>query len=159
MCATIGLENVIVKMLHTKAQSSDANVPNGAKLLISQCPGFTLKGYFLGFIPRQQGLHAICQLRQLGHGQIAGRTASKVNEFGKPSTDEWLLGISFELLDGSIEVAVDRCSILIRVDLEVAEVASFSTKWDVKVQPQGGIRKRRTFQSLLVLIDKRRLPE
>ena len=124
-------------MLHTKTQSSDANVPDSAKLLISQCSWLTLKGYFLGFIPRQQGLHTICQLRQLGHGQITGRTASKVNEFGKPSSDEWLLRISLELLDGSIEVAVDRCGILIRVDLEVAEVAAFTTKWDVKVQPQG----------------------
>ena len=60
VCATVGLKNVIVKMLHTKTQSSDANVPDSAKLLISQCSWLTLKGYFFGFIPRQQGLHAIC---------------------------------------------------------------------------------------------------
>ena len=65
MGAAVDLEDMIVEVLNPQAQTGDAEVPNGAQLVVGERAWFAFKRDLLGVIPGQQPLHAVGKELQL----------------------------------------------------------------------------------------------
>ena len=57
----IDLENMVVKILNTQAQSSDANFSNHFQLVLGERARLAFEGDFLRRVPRQQFFHPASQ--------------------------------------------------------------------------------------------------
>ena len=70
--------------------------------------------------------------------QIRRCAAAEVDEVRFAAADERLRGVQAQFLEDRVDVSLDLGRILVRIDLEVAEVTALSAKRDVNVEAQSG---------------------
>src|SRR6267378_312527 len=69
--------------------------------------------------------------------EIRRRAAAEINEVRLAATDEFFSGVDFQFGEQRVEVAAHSGGILVRIDLEVAEMAALPTEWNVDVEAEG----------------------
>jgi hypothetical protein len=143
---SVDLQDVVIEILDSEAEAGDSHVPDGPEFIFIERSGFTLEGDFLRLVPRDDILHAFCERRELLGREVAGSAASKVDELWFTALDVGLFCVGFQFLDGRIQILLDFRRILIRVDSEIAKVASFAAEGDMEVEPQGYILRGRAVE-------------
>src|SRR5882762_195616 len=96
--------------------------------MICQRSRFALEGYFLGFIPWQEGFHAIGQMAKLIHGQVGRCATAEINKVGLASADEWFSRVNVQLSKYSLEITTNGGRIFICINLEVTEMTALPAK-------------------------------
>ena len=142
MRPTIGLEDVIVKILHTQAQSCDAQFAQGFELVLLECARFALEGDLLGFVPGEKGLESIHQSPDLVDREIRRRAASDIDKLERAMGQVGVTGQDFDLANERIEIEFDITGIFVSIDPKIAELAAFAAKWNVEIKAQGAVSGR-----------------
>src|SRR5438034_1234796 len=75
---------------------------------------------------------------ELIDGQIRRRAAAKVDEVRFAPADKRFRGVQAQFLEDRVDVSLDLGGILVRIDLEIAEVTALPAKRDVDVEAQRG---------------------
>src|SRR5207247_1105181 len=78
----------------------------------------------LRFVPRQQRLHGFGQMPKLVFREIARRATAEINEVRVAPTNKFFAGVDSQFRKQRVEVAAHGGGILVRIDLEVTEVAA-----------------------------------
>ncbi len=65
---TVCTKDVVVEVLDAEGQAGDADVLDGGELAGVEGAGFAFEGDLLGRVPREDRLHAVGQIDELGSG-------------------------------------------------------------------------------------------
>src|SRR5262245_24396146 len=140
MGAAIGLENPVVEVFNAQAQTRHARILERLKLVLLQRAGLALERYLGRVVPRKDRLHALKQSAKLRRAQIGRRAAAEIDEVKLALRERGPSAIQFDLACQCIKINFDVAGILVRVNPEVAELATLAAKRNVQVQAQRRIR-------------------
>src|SRR5215212_5762932 len=104
--------------------------------MVRQRSGLGFKGYFLHLVPPQDLLHLAYEMTQLIDRQIGRRPAAKIDKARLAPANELFYAVNPQLAQHRVDVAADRRRILVRVNLEITEVAPLPAKRNVRVNPK-----------------------
>src|SRR5215510_1669539 len=130
-------------MFDSKTKTSDADFLQGFKLRFSQRAGFALKGDLFGIIPAHVAVEPLNKVVKLFFADVRRRAASKISKPEASALKRRSPAVNFVFSYQGIEIVLDLSRILIRINLEIAEFATFTAKRDVQIKPQRVIYSRR----------------
>ena len=144
MSAAILFENLVLEVFDTQRHPSDADFFECFDFLQAERARLALEGDFVGGVPRHVLGQFVSQKQQLPRAEIRRRATPEVDELELSIADGRRLADQFDLASQAIDVTLNRLSVLVGVDPEVAEPAPLAAERDMQIQPQRhtGIRFR-----------------
>jgi hypothetical protein len=149
MGTAVNPEHFVVEVLHAETEARDADFLDRLEFRLFERAWLALEGDFAGRFPRPVFVDPLDEPLKLGVAQIRRRPTAEVDELKLPVPESFAAGIEGDFLRKRFEVSLDLISVLIGVDAEVAELASFAAEWNVQVQPQRRLGLGRGVQSRL----------
>ena len=92
MRATIRFQNVVIKIFHAEAQTCHTDFADAGELRLIERARLGFKRYLRRAVPAHEILHAIRQIFELWHAQIARCAAAEIDEVRLATREGGLLG-------------------------------------------------------------------
>ena len=136
MRSPIQLQYFIVHMLDTQAKPSHTDGFYRFELSLLQRARLAFKRNLTSFLPLPMLADAIDQALQLIAGQKRGRTAAKIYKLEFSTAQGSSLRVEGGLLGQCVQIHIHIARVLVRIDAEVAELASLAAEGNVQIQSE-----------------------
>src|SRR5258705_570933 len=148
MSTPVGGENLIIEMFDSEAQPSDTNFLQSFEFGSSQSAGFAFEGDLFSITPAHMSVKAIDEIVELFFADVRGRAATEVSETKLTSLECACSAVALSFLDQGIEIEFDFAGVLVRVDFEVAKLATLTAKRYVQIKTEWIVDSRRLIERL-----------